>query len=278
MPGTPVVSVVIPCYNEAGNIPALLERFRSLRSRLDFELVLVDNGSTDGTPAALAAALAAPGDANVFPESAPDARPPASTAPGFSFVKTVRVEKNIGYGHGIQEGLKAAAARTVAVTHADLQCPPEDLVKAMDLYEREQRKGPCLVKGRRLGRPPLDRCVTWGYNRLAAAILGVRAGDSERPGQAPSDVNAQPKVFDRSLIPALLAGTKDFTFDLFILHCCRRLGIAIVEFEVDYLARAWGKSKLAANPWVRLKTSANAAVRMVRMRLGDPPVAPLGPD
>ena len=39
-------SVVLPCYNEAGNIMALVDRFRQFSGKWDFELILVNNGST----------------------------------------------------------------------------------------------------------------------------------------------------------------------------------------------------------------------------------------
>ena len=44
------LSVVVPCYNEADNIPLLLEKFSAVITRQDIEVILVDNGSTDKTP------------------------------------------------------------------------------------------------------------------------------------------------------------------------------------------------------------------------------------
>ncbi|MFI5349625.1 MAG: glycosyltransferase, partial [Elusimicrobiota bacterium] len=243
---TPELSIVLPCYNEEGNIPVLLERFRALTSRAAFELILVDNGSTDGTAAAMSAALAAAEN---------------------SFARSVRVEKNIGYGHGLQTGLEAARAPTVAISHADLQCPPADVLRAYDHYKRERRRGPCLVKGRRLGRPWADRAVTWCYNRLATAALGLRAESLEggaRRVSAP-DINAEPKVFERGLTTALADGGMDFTYDLFVLLACARAGVRVLEFDVRYDARGWGSSKLAANPWVRVITAWSAARRIAEL-------------
>ena len=77
------LSVVIPCYNEKENLPLLLERFSQVITE-DITVVLVDNGSTDGS-------------AEVFRALLPD-RP---------FARLVMVEVNQGYGYGILQGLRS---------------------------------------------------------------------------------------------------------------------------------------------------------------------------
>ena len=47
------LSIIIPCYNEEENIPLILEKFQKAIKGEDMEVVLVDNGSTDGTPGLL---------------------------------------------------------------------------------------------------------------------------------------------------------------------------------------------------------------------------------
>ena len=67
------LSLVIPCYNEAANLPLLLERCKALTARSDAEVILVDNGSTDNNPDVLAALL-----------------------PSYPGCRSVRVERNQG--------------------------------------------------------------------------------------------------------------------------------------------------------------------------------------
>ena len=50
-------SIVLPCYNEAKNIPLLIERFSKFAFRGDFELILVNNGSTDNSAQVIEGAL-----------------------------------------------------------------------------------------------------------------------------------------------------------------------------------------------------------------------------
>ena len=126
-----ILSLVIPCYNEAANLPLLLERCKELAVRPDVEVVLVDNGSTDRTAEVLQ---------NLLPKY-----------PG---CRSIRVEKNQGYGFGILSGLKAAKGEIIGWTHADMQTDPQDAILGLELFEKHGDD--IFVKGRRYGRPFMD--------------------------------------------------------------------------------------------------------------------------
>jgi polyisoprenyl-phosphate glycosyltransferase len=231
------LSIVLPCYNESGNINTILKRFFPLAQRLRLELILVDNGSTDRS-------------AEIF---APELRKPE-----FSFAKGVRVEKNIGYGYGIQFGLKHCQSQTVGYSHADLQTPPEDIERAFKLYQ-EQGPGPRLVKGRRTRRSTADEAfVSKVYNGLGQRILGVPY----------LDLNAQPKIFDQALVADILKGPRDFSFDLHVLHTAARRGCRLIEFDVNFEPRTYGQSKWASRPLSKVKTILTCFYRMLEMRAG----------
>lgn len=110
------LSIVVPCYNEEENIPPVLERFRRAIGPRDAEVLLVDNGSTDGSAGLLEKLL-----------------------PDYPFARTVRVPVNQGYGYGILRGLKDAKGDFIGWTHADLQTDPADVMKAYD--EPKKRVG-----------------------------------------------------------------------------------------------------------------------------------------
>ena len=99
-------SLVIPCYNEAANLPLLLDRCKNLVAIPDVEVILVDNGSTDNTSEVLE---------NLLPQH-----------PG---CRSIRVEKNQGYGFGILSGLNAAEGQILGWTHADMQTDPSDAIR-----------------------------------------------------------------------------------------------------------------------------------------------------
>jgi polyisoprenyl-phosphate glycosyltransferase len=211
-------SIVVPCYNEEPNLPALIERFAQLREPAsDWELVLVDNGSTDGTAGALARELG---------------------KPGRDFVRVVTVPSpNVGYGHGIMTGLRAARGEFLAWTHADGQTPPRDVLRAFEALEGAREPRRTFVKGRRRNRPIGDVLFTMGMEAAATAILGAHL----------ADINAQPKAFHRALLELASAPPIDLSLDLYFFWLARKHGFATVTIDVTFGAREHGESKWAFN-------------------------------
>ena len=108
MADQPELSVVVPCYNEEQRLPRTIEQIeRYLDARgAAYELILVDDGSTDGTRALMDSAAAA--HASVRIESLP---------------------RNRGKGRALAEGVAAARGARILVTDADLSTPIEELEK-----------------------------------------------------------------------------------------------------------------------------------------------------
>jgi glycosyltransferase involved in cell wall biosynthesis len=207
------LSIVIPCYNESTAIPILLEQCRvASLNRIDIEFIIVDNGSTDETNKILLRTLS---DID------------------FKGFKSLRIEKNIGYGNGIVQGLLAASGNILSYTHADLQCNPSDVITAFDQYKNQLRDNQCLIKGRRVNRGIVDSFFTWGMSVFSSWILGVHL----------SDVNAQPKIFHRLFFQQLINPPSDFSLDLFILYSARKKNIPIISFPVIFSKRHSGQAK-----------------------------------
>ena len=126
----PSTSLVIPCFNEAGNAKQLVGRAKfAIEAAPNLDVVFVDNGSSDGTYDLI-----------------------KGLTENIDRLSLHRVEKNIGYGNGIKYGLSFAQGEIVGWTHADLQTDPFDAVKAMESFPKDQRL--FLIKGARSGRPP----------------------------------------------------------------------------------------------------------------------------
>ena len=122
------LSLIIPCYNEAANLPLLLDRCASLGHLVDMEVILVDNGSTDNSPEVLQVLL-----------------------PKYPHCRSIRVPINQGYGFGILSGLKAAEGDLLAWTHADMQTDPKDVLRGLEIFKA--RGIAISVKGQRVQRP-----------------------------------------------------------------------------------------------------------------------------
>ena len=208
-----VLSVILPCYNESSNIVGIISSIKSaLQGRNDVEIILVDNGSTDSTPQVMQQALQ--GEHN-------------------KQFKTLRIEKNIGYGHGIMEGVRIASGEVIAWTHADLQTDPADVLEAYKIFVDHPEYPNCILKGRRVGRNPLDTLFTGGMSILSTLLLREHF----------SDVNAQPKMFHRNFLEKLTESPKDFSLDLYLLYQARVQKYQILEHHVNFGKRLFGESK-----------------------------------
>jgi glycosyltransferase involved in cell wall biosynthesis len=203
------LSLVIPCYDEARNLPRLIERCEEAFRGDDAEVVLVDNGSTDATQDVLRERI-----------------------DGRSCVRTIRVERNEGYGAGILAGLRAARGEVLAWTHADHQTDPADVRAGMALFAGAADPARLFVKGRRRGRPLGDTFFTVGMSVFETLLLGERLWD----------INAQPTMFHASFFRSWDSPPGDFSLDLYAYYLARRRGLDVRRFPVVFGRRAHGVS------------------------------------
>jgi glycosyltransferase involved in cell wall biosynthesis len=205
------LSVVIPCYNEEKNIPHIIAKLGLFREP-GMEVILVDNGSTDNTAEVLNMLLQDPGNA---------------------FIKTVKVEKNIGYGYGIMCGVRAANGDVIAWTHADLQTEPSDVLKAYELFSNRPSPETTFLKGVRKNRNKTDELFTSGMATLSSMALGQKL----------HDINAQPKMFHRSFLKLIPNPPDDFSLDLYVLYIAKQHKLDIIELPVIFKKRMFGEAK-----------------------------------
>lgn len=201
------LSLVIPCYNEAANLPLLLERCNHVAKKPSIEIVLVDNGSTDDTRAVLLNLL-----------------------PSYTGCRSICVDMNQGYGFGILAGLATATGDILGWTHADMQTDPQDALRGLELFERHGEH--IFVKGRRHGRALADVALTLGMSVFETALLA-------RPLW---DINAQPTMFSRRFHDSWTAAPHDFSLDLYAYYQARQCGLTVHRFPVRFDKRAHGVS------------------------------------
>lgn len=202
------LSLVIPCYNESANLPLLLERCKLVVSQPNVEVIIVDNGSSDETSEVLQ---------NLIPQY-----------PG---CRSIRVDKNQGYGFGILAGLKAAKGGILGWTHADMQTDPLDSLRGLELFEKHG--GDIFVKGRRYGRHFMDVVFTVGMSAFETLLLGRKM----------SDINAQPTMFSRNFFEAWVAPPNDFSLDLYAYYQAKTCGLRVHRFPVIFSKRVHGVSR-----------------------------------
>src|SRR3954470_6496120 len=166
-----LLSVVAPMYEEEATVEPFLARVRAALEGVPFEVVLVDDGSKDGTAAAMAAA--------------------AAENPR---VKVVALSRNFGHQPALTAGLDHARGDAVVMIDGDLQDPPE-LIPAMLARWRQGVDVVYAVRQQRLGETAFKRTTArWFYKsfrRLTGLGLEVDSGDF--------------RLMDRRALDALLA-------------------------------------------------------------------------
>jgi len=152
-----LLSVVIPVLNEAESIPLMLARLRGALRGRTWEVIFVDDGSTDATP-------------DLLERIALDDRR----------VKLLRFSRNFGHQAAVTAGLDFANGDAVVVMDADLQDPPELLPRMLDLFEQ----GYDVVSPQRISREAESRFKRWTatlfyrvLSRLADQPLTPDVGD-----------------------------------------------------------------------------------------------------
>lgn len=208
------LSVILPCYNEAKNIPLILEHFDQILERDDVELILVDNGSTDNSQQVLRELL-----------------------PSYPFARSERVDINQGYGYGIQSGLKVAQGKYLGWTHSDMQTDPRDVLHGLALIEASSEPAKVFVKGLRKGRSVADEFFTIGMSIFESIFLKTLLWD----------INAQPNLFPRELFDDCHDAPNDFSFDLYFYFLAVKKGYEILRFDVKFPERLHGQSRWNIN-------------------------------
>lgn len=202
------LSIVIPCFNEGMNIPLLVEKVSTIKTS-SIEFVFVNNGSTDRSKEILNQALKLN-----------------------SNIRVIHLEQNIGYGHGILSGLKAASGEFLGWTHADLQTDLNDLLVAYKEMEKDQFSTNLFIKGKRFGRPFVDFFFTFGMSIFESLYLKTFL----------FDINAQPTIFHRSFFKTWENPPLDFALDLYAYYLAKRANLKIIRFPVLFGPRFFGPS------------------------------------
>jgi glycosyltransferase involved in cell wall biosynthesis len=197
----PSLSVVVTVLNEAGSVDELYGRTVAALEGLSFELVFVDDGSTDGTFAALARLHGA------------DPR-----------VRAVRLKRNFGQHPAMAAGLARARGGAIVTMDGDLQNAPEDIPKLVAVLARAD-----VASGRRVGRqdPAARRLPSLAINGLLRRFTGVPI----------SDFGCAFNAYRREAIVPLLGtiGKQKFTKALVLSS-----GATVEEVDVSHAASRGG--------------------------------------
>ena len=211
------VSVVIPAYNEEENLPVLYERLKAVLDKLegDYEILFVDDGSTDGSFEVL-----------------------RDLARRDERVRVIRFRRNYGQTAAMYAGFEHATGDVIVTMDADLQNDPEDIPRLL----RKLEEGYDIVSGWRKDRkdPFLSRRLPSKIaNWIISKVTGVELHDYGCTLKAyRSEIAKRYRLYGdmHRFLPAL----------------ARRFGARVTEIPVKHHPRLYGRSKYGIGRTVRV--------------------------
>lgn len=206
---TTSLSLFFPMYNEVQTVePMVLEALEVLENLVDdYEVIIVDDGSSDGSE-----------------------KIAADLAHRYSRVRYVEHSENQGYGAALRTGLQSASKELVFYTDCDRPIALEDIGRVLPLIE----SGADLVAGYRVDRYDTPRRFLYSkiYNFLCLLLFHIPV----------RDVNFSFKLLKRELLDCVRLSAGSVFIDGELLAEAVRCGYRVVEIPVEYFPRNSGKS------------------------------------
>lgn len=204
-------SVVVPAFNEEGSVEELFGEVSSVLDKMGggYEIIFVDDGSTDSTPAALNKLSMENGH-----------------------VKNIRFIRNFGKSAAYSAGFEAAKGQIIITLDADLQDDPHDIPAFVEKLE----EGYDLVGGWKIGRlenEPLKTLPSKVFNRLTYSIFGLKL----------RDINCGFRAMRRGVAKSLNLYGDLYRFIPILAHV---QGYKVTEAGYQHRKRRHGKSKYGA--------------------------------
>jgi len=209
-PPPPKLSIVIPAFNEAARLPRALAKIRAylLERKLNAEVIVVDDGSTDAT-------------ARIVEEAAPEWPRELGT------LRLVSNGENRGKGYSVRHGMLEARGSIALFTDADLSAPIEELEKLLAALGNAEVAFGSRAVDRRLitvHQSRLREIAGIIFNRFVRVIAGLPFEDTQCGFKA--------FVMDRARIIFEQQRIERFGFDPEILFLAKRHGLRSVEVPV----------------------------------------------
>lgn len=202
--GYRLLSIIVPVYNERNTVVEVLRRVRAADLPLPIEIIVVDDGSTDGTGKILSALED-------------------------STVRVMRHAENRGKGAAIRSGLDKANGDLILIQDADLEYDPDDWPRLLDPVLKGKAQ---VVYGSRFtGERKNMRLAGWIGNRLLVLATDVLYGTTL------SDIETCSKLMDRSVLDGIVIEADRFEFEPEITAKLLRRGVRIYEVPISYAAR-----------------------------------------
>ncbi len=199
-----LLSVIVPVFNERVTVAEVIRRIRAVDVPVAVEVIVVDDGSSDGTDKMLAAL-------------------------GDSTVHILKHPVNRGKGAAIRTGMAAARGDLLLIQDADLEYDPNDWPKLLDPILRGKAR---VVYGSRFTGERMNMLpLHWIGNRFLSFVTNILYSSTM------SDMETCYKLFDRSVLDGITIQSDRFDFEPEITAKVLRRGYRIYEVPISYAGR-----------------------------------------
>jgi len=206
----PEVSITIPIYNEESGIEETVINLVGVfkKEKVNYELVLVNHGSSDNTQKIL-----------------------ERLAKKNERLNVINLEKNLSYGGGIQYGFEHSNGDYIGFTCADEEVSAEDVFK---IYDKLRHSDFDVSKSRRMDRKDglFRKFTSFVFNSLISIRFNLRL----------NDINGYPIFMKRKLFPSVKTKETAYLFNLDFLRNMKGAGYKIIEIPITHHERKKGKS------------------------------------
>jgi len=205
-----LLSVIVPVFNERVTVAEVIRRIRAVEVPVDVEVIVVDDGSSDGTDKVL-------------------------TALADSTVRVLTHPVNKGKGAAIRTGMAAARGDLLLVQDADLEYDPEDWPRLLEPILRGKSR---VVYGSRFtGERKNMLPLHWIGNRFLSMVTNILYSSTM------SDMETCYKLFDREVLEGITIESDKFDFEPEITAKVLRRGYRIYEVPISYAGREVSEGK-----------------------------------
>ena len=205
------LSIIIPIFNEKDTILELLNRIKKVGLKKEYEILMIDDGSTDGTREIL------------------------EKIKNEKNYKVIFKEKNSGKGESLKLGFKKAVGEYVIVQDADLEYDPKDYLKLLE--EILKHKKTVVYGSRFMGNYKDMSSLHYFGNQLLTFITNILFGVRL------TDMETCYKLFPRELIQKLKLRASRFEFEPEVTAKIIKKGYKIVEVPISYAGRSHSEGK-----------------------------------
>jgi len=205
----PELSLILPAYNEEGNIDLVIERVDAVVRSLGFnyELIIVDDGSIDNTRIKV----------NRY-------------AKNNGHVKVISHNNNVGKGFALKTGFSHAVGDKVVFMDSDADIDPKQIVSYLEtLMDADVVVASKWHPQSKVDTPLIRRILSRGFNVLVKLSVGLRLSDTQ------TGLKAIRRSAFVSVFPKLMV--KRYAFDVEMLALANLLGLKVVELPINIRIR-----------------------------------------